>query len=383
MIQNAWKRSAAVGAVASCAMAGWTQIPDLLSFFEPGGRAMGMGGAIYSNAADVSASYWNPAGLAYISDPMAEINFRNRPTTSTVLTGTFIDPDRDGETGFGSNAFTFGGIAFPVGNGVIGLSYAQGGYARELAIGSNLGSGDPGDPTFVERQVEFLRVVTEFVTLAWGTSRGNNMNIGVGVVFARQTISDAFFRRTIPGGTGDPIISESDFTGAATGFGGIVGAQFASENSNVSFGVSYRSEITLNSVGEFALYSQKIPARIQGGVVWRADGLRGGQDFVIGGVDVAFFPSASSGLILARDEQVSAGIGFEYNWAQSFGYLPIRIGFRTTGAATDGFDQRNVFTFGVGYRPHKEGYVLELNFASGDGQSRPDVALSASFPIGK
>ncbi|MCL6623208.1 MAG: hypothetical protein K6T17_01155 [Fimbriimonadales bacterium] len=361
---------------------GFAQIPDLLSFFEMGGRGAGMGGALYSNATDVSASFWNPAGLRWVRQASGEFNFRNRPTTDTRLTGTFVDPDRDGRVGYGSEAFTFAGIAYPMKNGTLGFSFAVGGYAREFARNDgNLSSGDPNDPTFVDRQIELLRVVTEFYTLAWGTERGS-LGLGIGLVAARQSISDRMLVRTIPGGTGDPVETSTDFSDSAVGFGGIVGIQYAPPGANYSFGVSYRTEINLDTEGGMSLYTDKVPARIQAGVVWRVDGLRGGEDFLIGGIDAAFFPKVNENRVLSRDDQFTGGIGLEYNIAQPFGYLPLRFGYRGVEKAADGFSDRNVFTFGVGYRPHREAYAMDLSFAVGSGQRRPDVMLSVSFLIG-
>ncbi len=360
----------------------FAQIPDLMSFFEMGGRGAGMGGALYSNATDVSASYWNPAGLRWVRQASGEFNFRNRPTTDTRLTGTFINPDREGRVGYGSEAFTFAGIAYPMKNGTLGFSFAVGGYAREFARNDgNLSSGDPGDPTFVDRQIELLRVVTEFYTLAWGTERGS-LGLGIGLVAARQSVSERVLIRTIPGGTGDPIETSTDFSDSAVGFGGIVGIQYAPPEANYSVGISYRTEIDLDTEGAMSLYTDKVPARIQGGVVWRVDGLRGGEDYLIGGIDAAFFPKTNESRVLSRDDQFTGGVGLEYNIAQPFGYIPVRFGYRGVEKAASGFSDRNVFTFGVGYRPHKEAYAIDLSFATGSGQRRPDVMLSMSFLIG-
>ena len=376
---NAWKRLAISAVAASIGVGASAQIPDLLSAFEMGGRAFGMGGALYSNASDVSASYWNPAGLAYIDSAQGQLNFRNRPSTNTILSGTFSEEERDGTSKFGSNGITFAGFAFPFKNGVLGVSYAVGGYAREEASGT-ITSGDPKDPTTWDPKTEFLKVMNEFVTVGWGTASTGGTNVGVGVVFARQSVEDRLFIRLVRDGQ---VIGteEADNSEAGTGVGGIFGIQFTPPgNQNVSFGVSYRTEIALEGLGQ---YSDTLPARLQGGVIWRVDGLRGGQDYLVGGVDVAYFFESSAGKILSRDNQLSAGFGFEYNRADSRGYISIRTGFRTTERAADGFEGRDVITFGLGFRPKIGDYRIDLNMAAPSGQSNPDFSISMSFLMGK
>jgi hypothetical protein len=377
MNNNARKRLigciVAVGATAGLP----AQTPDLFSAFEMGGRALGMGGGIYSNSSDVSATYWNPAGLGNIQKGLAELNFRNRPGSNTSLSGRFDDPERDTSAVFGSNAITFGGVAIPIGGGVLGFSYATGGFIRDVGFGGNL--TNPDNPGQVIATDDFLKVQNDFFTIAYGTKSGGT-NIGVGVVIGRQSISNRIFSID----QNSNVLEDVDVSGEGTGFGGIVGVQFTpGASQNVSIGFSYRSEIKLNGLDNVSAYSDAIPARLQGGIAWRTDGFRGGKDYLIGGIDAMYFFSASEGKLLERDSQISAGLGMEYNWSQSFGYIPIRAGFRLTDAGGRLFTQRDAFTFGVGYRPKTEDFTIDLNMAAGNGQSRPDITLSASFAIGK
>jgi hypothetical protein len=141
----------------AAAVAG-AQIPDVLNSFEMGGRPMGMGGSIYSNITDPSASYWNPAGLAHISKGAVEINYRNRPSNNTTLSGPFSNPDESTDGQYGRNQLSYVGVATPLGRGTLGLSYAVGGYARELRHGENL-SVDPGEGITATRVFELLRAI--------------------------------------------------------------------------------------------------------------------------------------------------------------------------------------------------------------------------------
>lgn len=378
MSNNAWRRVTGCACAVSFSALGFGQVPDLYSSFEMGGRALGMGGSLYSNTADVSATYWNPAGLAFLTEAAGQINFRNRPDTRTSYTGgPYFNPDESSRINSGSMAVTFGGFAIPLAGGTLGFSYAMGGWANQRAIGFDL--NDPNDPNDPVDREDNIKLQEDFYTIAWARKAGG-VNIGAGVVVGRQYVRERSLWRKNSG----TIVRDVDVEDEGTGVGGIVGVQFMpSQGGNISVGFSYRSEIKLNGMGEASGYASEIPARLQGGLAWRVDNLRGGQDFLIGGLDAAYFFPANSGDVFERKGQISAGIGFEYNWIQSFGAIPIRIGFRTTDSGGDLFSNRDVLTFGIGYRPREQKFSVDLNIAAASGQSRPDMALSLSFLIGK
>lgn len=377
MNRNAWKRPAATLIAAGVAGYAFADVADLFTAFEMGGRALGMGGAIYSNSTDVSSTYWNPAGLGGISESRFEINFRNKPDGNSSLSGRYDDPERDTQMLFGGSAVSFGGFVIPLRGGTLGVSYALGGYTRDRGSGSNL--TNPDEPGQQITKNELLRSNIDFFTIAYGKGNGR-VNFGGGIVVAHQAVSHLV--RTVD--QNNIVLEDVDVSGDGWGVGGIVGVQFMPQNqSNVQFGLSYRSEIKLNGLGDVRDYVAAVPARLQGGVAWRVDNLRGGRDYLIGGVDAMYFFPASGGKILKRDGQICGGIGFEYNWAHNFGYLPIRLGFRISDGGGDNFASRDVFTFGIGYRPRNDEFALDLGFAAASGQSRPDFALSVTFPFGK
>ncbi len=376
-MNSAWKRSA--GAVVLTMIAGGAsaQVPDLLNAFEMGGRALGMGGALYSNSTDATASYWNPAGLGFIAQGTAEITMRNRPSANTTLTGRFDIPDRDSEGDFGTNAITFGGFAVPMAGGTLGISYALGGIAKERAFGNNLTNPDVQGQLITHN--ELFRVSTDFFTLAFGKKTGKNASIGFGLVVARQGLTN----RLIQSDQNNVTLQDVDISEDATGFGGIIGIQIA-PNPNVSYGFSFRSPIKLSGYDDAQPYGDEIPGRVQGGIAWRIDGIRGGRDFLVGGVDVMYFLSANDGDILETDGQLSAGVGLEYNWSQGFGYIPLRLGFRANNSGGgERFGPRDAFTFGLGYRPNDNRFSFDINVVNVTGQSRPDVSFTMGFPIGK
>ncbi|HWP31493.1 MAG TPA: hypothetical protein VNK96_07210 [Fimbriimonadales bacterium] len=384
----AWKRGIPCTLGLLVASFSFAQMSDTMYSFEMGGRAYGMGGSIYSNSADASASYWNPACLGLVQTTLVEAVMRNRPISQTHLTGTIEDGlDGTGELGYGFQSLSFGGVAWPFRGGTLGLSYAVGGYVRQNGFGEDTTSSSAGGPLTAQT---LFRSMTEFFTVAYGRPMGQNSNIGVGVVVARQSLSDkahVFF-------TGDPdsIVLSGGFDDLGSGVGAIVGYQFTPPGrQNVSIGASYRSEINLSGIDSGSSHIDVIPARLQGGLAFRVDGLRGGRDFLIGGVDVMYIFPGNDGKVLENDGQFSAGIGLEYNWTQSFGYLPIRIGFRfidksikrQVALQEDPFIARQIVTFGIGYRPKNAPYSLELNLAAGNKQNTPDIALGLQFEVRK
>jgi hypothetical protein len=377
MNKQAWMRSVAASTTLAIATVAVADVPDLFSALEMGGRALGMGGGIYSNSSDVSSTYWNPAGLGAIRSSFAEVNFRNKPNANSSLSGRYDDPERSSTMTFGGSSITFAGFVLPLAGGTLGFSYATGGYTRDFGTGNNLTNPDNPGQTITKN--ELLRAQTDFFTIAFGKNNGR-VNFGGGLIFAQQSISN----RILSTDQNNTVLEDVDVSGRGWGIGGIIGVQFTPQDAgNVQFGLSFRSEIKLNGLDDVNSYASAIPARIQGGVAWRVDNLRGGRDYLIGGVDGMYFLPANSGKILKREGQISGGIGFEYNWGQSFGYVPVRIGFRITDKGGDNFGTRDVLTFGVGYRPTKEDFTIDLGFAAASGQSRPDVALSMSFALGK
>src|SRR5438093_249941 len=101
----------------------FAQIPDLLNAFDAGGRAMGMGGALYPTSSDTLSSYYNPAGLAYINQTTVGAVFRNLPRSTTNASGDFNNPNLTSTGEAGRRELTHFGAVFPFAKGGLGLSY--------------------------------------------------------------------------------------------------------------------------------------------------------------------------------------------------------------------------------------------------------------------
>jgi hypothetical protein len=267
-----------------------------------------------------------------------------------------------------------------MGRGTLGISYAVGGHARELRHGEGL-VVDPGEN--ITANIDTLDAITqEFITLAYGFKRGDAMSLGLGLIVARETIMSASRIELFQNGSPIPSPEPTDTQEDASGIGAIIGAQVTS-GPNTSYGISFRSPIKLRGYDELSSYSDEIPARVQGGMLFRKDGIRGGKDFLIAGVDAAYFFKANSGKAFERKGHVSGGVGVENNLSQRFGWIPIRLGVHATSGGGPGFKQRTVFTFGAGYRPNAGNFWFDFAAATGSGQNRPDFAVSLGTKLGR
>ena len=166
-----------------------------------GARAMAMGGAVGALAEDVSALYWNPAGIA--RDPRFAAMFSYNEMY----------------TDFGINHF-FGGVTLPIGTGAAGISIIS------------LTSGD------IERTTESF---PEGDDPQFGKTF-NWSSLAIGLSYGRQ-ITD----RLVIGATAK--FAETGIEGAnATFFGGDAGVQFRTGLLGTTLGASL---LNLGSSGTF------------------------------------------------------------------------------------------------------------------------------------
>src|SRR5690348_16132762 len=111
------------------------QVPDLLNALDSGGRAMGMGGALYPTSSDTLSSYYNPAGLGYVAQTTVGIAARNLPQSHTTVSGDFNNPNLSSKGVIGNKEITHFGVILPFAKGGLGLSYTVGGYIDDRRIG--------------------------------------------------------------------------------------------------------------------------------------------------------------------------------------------------------------------------------------------------------
>jgi hypothetical protein len=357
---------------ATVATPAYAQVPDLLNALDAGGRAMGMGGSLYPTSSDTLSSYYNPAGLGYISESTVGIAYRNLPRSRTTASGDFNDPTLDTSGTSGSREITHFGFVLPFAKGGLGLSYTVGGFIDDFRTGDITIGGDP-----VSNYAERIRAKTEFFTLAYGNaSRDQTFSWGAGIQLVQASLADQLAGTV----NGVPLSGTSPAT--TNGIAGIVGVQFNPRGSKMSWGVSYRSEVNLSDNDSTTFLMDKVPARLMGGVAFRQDGMRGGKDFLVYGAQIShFFSADNDSQNFMRQEQTTGGVGLEYNHDRGGARIPIRVGYNFAPSGGPGFGDRNAITFGIGYRPPSERFSIDLNFAKPQ-HGGFDLGLSLSYKLG-
>ena len=365
------------GCAIACASA-MAQVPDLLNALDVGGRAMGVGGALYSTSSDTLSSYYNPGGLGYVGQGQIGLAYRNLPESRTQASNEFGDLSLDSTGQRGGNAITHLGLALPLENGrrgTIGVGFTIGGFIDDNRTNDGVLVG--GNPVNVYS--EKLKARSEYFTVAYGKADPNqSFSWGVGLQYVRQYISN----NVLLVDSGDNVLQDANLEDTGNGIGFIIGVQFSPRgNSNMSIGLSYRSEINLTGNENTDQLYDKIPARLIGGVALRQDGLRGGRDFIVYGAQLQHFFEGESSQVFDRSAQTVLGIGAEYNYHFSGYRIPVRLGYNAVPGGGDDFGRRNALTFGIGFRPLDNRFAIDFNFASPTNGGY-DMGISLNYRFG-
>lgn len=136
-----------------------------------GARSMGMGSAFSAIADDATATYWNPAGLAQLTQKQ------------TASMRSFLDLDRK---------FDFGAIAFPLGHSTIGGHIMRFGLdnipATELNTSQIVGVRPDGTPIY---DIAVLNTYSDSVIsmgVSLATSLWDNMSLGGTIKYLRDSV---------------------------------------------------------------------------------------------------------------------------------------------------------------------------------------------------
>jgi long-chain fatty acid transport protein len=201
---------------------------------EHGARAMGQGGAFAARASDLSAMYFNPAGLAYQNGTQFYAG-----VTLILPKTSFYGPDQlntNQETKMVSQTFN------PIN------VYASTQILDNLVVGIGvnnpygLGTEWPADWSgrFISTKVDLQ---TFFFTPTIAYKFGDSFSLGVGMNYAtgkvtlKRVLSDPF----------DPH-ANADIEANGTGMGWNVGAMYKASK-DLSIGVSYRSQVKIDATG--------------------------------------------------------------------------------------------------------------------------------------
>ncbi|MFZ4508897.1 MAG: hypothetical protein ACOYON_14505 [Fimbriimonas sp.] len=362
--------------LASFAMA---QVPDLLNALDAGARSVGLGGSLSVAGSDTLSSFYNPAGLAYLDGRRFGVTYRNLPSSESTLSGQFSDPRFESRGGRGSQSISHLGYTTPFkGSGVLGVSYVTGGYINDVRTGS-MTSG----ALTVRNYAESIEARSDFFTVAYGKANASqSLSYGVGLVFAQQSLDYSQSYGLFSGNAQVSTTTVGPLSTQGTGVGILVGAQLIpAKIPNVSFGLSYRSEINLSGNSTTKAYLDKIPARLMFGAAARKDGLRGGKDFIVYSAQLTHYFSSDRSSVFDRDPQTVFGVGAEYSYAWRNARIPLRIGYASVPGTGPGFGSRNTFNYGIGYRPLASNYAVDVAWGTPE-KSGADFAITLSYRFG-
>lgn len=347
-------RAGVVAGALALASASHAQIPDLLSSFDSGSRSSGAGGMLNAVGSEANSIAYNPAALGYVSARLANASYRNLPKSRTRASGEIADVNRKSDGLSGKGALTNLAVAVPVARGVVGISYQVAGYIDDLERGSVSEGGDP-----LEKYDVRLKAQTDLYTIGYGRASSDQLSsYGIGLVFAEHSTRS----KQLIGHT-DALLIDQNVRERGNGIGVILGGEWIPKHMpNMTFGASYRSEIKLNyGSGKAKLY-EAIPARLAFSAAVRQDGFRGGQDFLVYGLQAQYhFPAKGTGK-LDRDGQFVAGVGAEYSYKYGNYRVPLRVGYWAAQRGNSLLDSRSVFTFGIGLRPLNGNYTIDVNY---------------------
>ena len=363
------RKLAVVGASLGLSGLALGQAPDLLTAFDSGGRAMGLGGAGAVNDSSTYSALDNPAGLAFVFAPTYSLGFRNLPDRQSAIFGNLANPDRQEIDNYGRTTFTHYGVAIPFAKGALGLSYTLGGYYLETTFAGNLTSN--GDP--VTGYLRSRKFQTDYFTGSYGFSQGPS-NLGVGVVIAHQYSRDTE-RYTVTQGTGSNEVL-SGASGSLYGVGLVAGIQ-RDYGSRLNIGASVRTPIELDGDADAEALLPRLPGKASLGFAGRID-RPGRQDFLIWSIQGDYWFGGDDGSAYPRDDFLSFGAGAEFNLVRGANRIPIRLGYASRPAGGAGFTSRDALTFGLGWRPADQPFFLDLSLAQPD-KGKMDAALTISY----
>lgn len=364
----------AVGSLANA------QVPDLLNAFDAGGRSMAMGGGSSVTDSDTRSALNNPAALAFIREPEYAADVRNLPESNVTVTGSFINRTNSTDAGLGRNELTHFGYVMPAKHGTFGFSYTLNGYMKNNAAGDNLTNGS----LTVRGLTELTEARTDLFTFSYGQP-GQRTNFGFGLVVADQYIKGTQnYTLFDSGGTNVGTVSNSA-SGNSYGVGAVVGVQSVpTSTENYTWGASIRTPIALSGNSDTKDYLSRLPGKISLGAAGRQD-FSGRQDFVAWALGTDYYFGGDTSGIIERRNTWGFGGGLEYNLFKYDAQIPLRIGYAFVPNGGTGFSDRNALTFGIGYKPNRQPYSIDLSVAkvAGSGSAPYDIALGVTYKPGK
>lgn len=353
----------------------FAQIPDLLTGLDAGGRAMGLGGALYGTSADTFSALSNPAGLGYVNGRQITLAFRNLPESTTIARNDFRNPDLSTNAGSGDMGITHVGMVQSQGKGGLGISYTKQGYINDSRVGQGDLTLDAG--TSVRNYREKQRASIDLFTLSYGqAAKQTGFTYGFGLVLASTYVRNTQSYDLVSSGQANPT-TPLDTSASGTGIGAVIGVQLVPKgNSKTVYGVTLRTPISLKGGDATKQLLNKIPGRLEVSMAKRQENFRGEGNYLLYGVSIGRTFGGSYDQLFQRKGQFFGGVGVEFNRVQWNARMPIRVGYQVLPNAGRGFKDRSALTFGIGYRPFDQNYSIDLSFATSAGSYDRGVAIT-------
>ena len=362
----------------------FSQVPDLLNALDAGAGAMGSGGALYATGGGTISAHYNPAGLAFTNKTELGLAFRNLPLSNSAATGDSANRNISTSGTPGKRSLTHFGYAAPLsslgkkGSGVVALTYTVGGYVDDNQTSQTLKFG-----TLTAKNYKLLtKAQADYYTLSFAKyDTSKNMSIGIGLNYVRQKLSVSESGVLVDGSNQAVTNLSTNNSENPYGYGVTLGIQ-GSARQDLSWGLSYQTPVSLKGNADTSTLYSKIPGRLLGGIALRRDGIRGSQDYLVYGLESAYYHGGKGSGVFDRTNQVVTNLGLEYNAFRYGGRIPIRVGYQAVNKGGDGFANRNTLTYGVGYRPENGKYGVDLSFASPQNGGF-DVAIGLTYRFDK
>ncbi|MBM3458420.1 MAG: bZIP transcription factor [Armatimonadetes bacterium] len=342
--------------------------PDSLQSLGVGARSTGVGGAFVALSEDLTALFWNPAGLSHLTRAQLALDFRTLPRT-IFADQSVAGPRELGATGLN---FSFAGFAYPLARelgpgelnrkGTLAFSRALVGYEQTLALG-------PGAVPSIARYW--------FTSAGYGKQVSPLLRVGLGVHYVQlNTLSPD-----------DPLGGSPSAQGAGNGVTFSVGTKWKPKpDSPTTVGFNYLHPTRVSSLGlAGAVFGERISGRVSTGLAYDYGEIGPGNlTFSLEGR--YYFGGNSGGDALEQRGNVAdVHVGAEYAIPRGDRTYFLRGGFYTRNASDPVlfFDDR-VLTFGVGVEQNQKVRLdVGVEVSTIDGSPTVTSSLRYFLPAGR
>jgi hypothetical protein len=107
-----------------------------------------------------------------------------------------------------------------------------------------------------------------------------------------------------------------------------------------------------------------------------------GADFMIYGLQANYSFGGQTNKVISRRNHLGFAAGMEYNMFRFGGRIPLRLGYSMNPSGGVGFEERNMLTFGFGYRPNNSKFGVDVNFGRSSGGGPTDMSIGISYAVG-